>query len=148
MDIKICQLPEKLTTNVSCQLKFWPFVSCQLTPSRPSWEFTPIFFFYKLFIATGIFRRLNFFRYQPKWIYCEFSFTPIWRPFWKRSDFGTSRDATSQVWKADLLLLLIRGKHAKLLFINENDKERKTLCCSMMSKIKKGSASVLKYERK
>ena len=59
-----------------------------------------------------------------------------------------SRDATSHVWKADLLLLLIRGKHAKLLFINENDKERKTLCCSMMSKIKKGSASVLKYERK
>ena len=47
------------------------------------------------------------------------------------------------MWKADLLLLLIRGKHAKLLFINENDKE--TLCCSMMSKIKKGSASVLKY---
>ena len=45
-------------------------------------------------------------------------------------------------------MLLIRGKHAKLLFINENDKERKTLCCSMMSKIKKGSASVLKYERK
>ena len=39
-------------------------------------------------------------------------------------------------------------KHAKLLFINENEKERKTLCCSMMSKIKKGSASVLKYERK
>ena len=42
-----CQLPEKLTTNVSCQLnfrryvscqlKFWPFVSCQLTPSRPSY---------------------------------------------------------------------------------------------------------------
>ena len=59
-----------------------------------------------------------------------------------------SRDATSQVWKADLLSLLIRGKHAKLLFINENDKERKTLCCSMTSKIKKGSASVLKYERK
>ena len=22
---------------VSCQLKFWPFVSCQLTPSRPSY---------------------------------------------------------------------------------------------------------------
>ena len=22
--------------NVSCQLKFWPFVSCHLTPSRPS----------------------------------------------------------------------------------------------------------------
>ena len=22
--------------NVSCQLKFWPFVSCQFTPSRPS----------------------------------------------------------------------------------------------------------------
>ena len=41
------------------------------------------------------------------------------------------------MWKADLLLLLIRGKQAKLLFINENDKERKTLCCSMMSKIKK-----------
>ena len=34
-------------------------------------------------------------------------------------------------------MLLIRGKHAKRLFINENDKERKTLCCSMMSKIKK-----------
>ena len=39
--------------------------------------------------------------------------------------------------RQDLLLLLIRGKHAKLLFIHENDKERKTLCCSMMSKIKK-----------
>ena len=25
-------------TNVSCQLKFWPFVSCQLTPSTPSVE--------------------------------------------------------------------------------------------------------------
>ena len=46
MDIKICQLLEKLTANVSCQLnfrryvscqlKFWPFVSCQSTPSRPS----------------------------------------------------------------------------------------------------------------
>ena len=34
-------------------------------------------------------------------------------------------------------MLLIRGKHAKRLFINENDKERKTLCCLMISKIKK-----------
>ena len=34
----LCQLTVKPKANVSCQLKFWPFVSCQLTPSRPSCE--------------------------------------------------------------------------------------------------------------
>ena len=32
-----CQLSVKF--SAICQLKFWPFVTCQLTPSRPSWEF-------------------------------------------------------------------------------------------------------------
>ena len=48
--------------------------------------------------------------------------------------------------RQDLLLLPIKGKHAKLPFINENDKERKTLCCSMMSKIKKVVLQCLKYK--
>ena len=32
----LCQLTIKPKANVSCQLKFWPFVSFQLTPSTPS----------------------------------------------------------------------------------------------------------------
>ena len=32
----ICQLTVKPKANLSCQLNFRPFVSCQLTPSRPS----------------------------------------------------------------------------------------------------------------
>ena len=44
-------------------------------------------------------------------------------------------------------MLLIRGKHAKRLFINENDKERDPMLFNDVQD-KKGSASVLKYERK
>ena len=37
-----CQLKFRLFVSmVSCRLNFWPFVSCQLTPSRPScWSAT------------------------------------------------------------------------------------------------------------
>ena len=44
-------------------------------------------------------------------------------------------------------MLLIRGKHAKCLFINENDKDRDPMLFNDVQD-KKGSASVLKYERK
>ena len=52
------------------------------------------------------------------------------------------------MWKADLLLhASVRGKHARRLFINENDKERDPMLFNDVQD-KKGSASVLKYERK
>ena len=44
-------------------------------------------------------------------------------------------------------MLLIRGKHAKRPFVNENDKERDPMLFNDVQD-KKGSASVLKYERK
>ena len=34
----LCQLTVKPKANVSCQLKFWPFISCQLTASIPSFD--------------------------------------------------------------------------------------------------------------
>ena len=46
----VAQLTVKPKANVSCQLKFWTFFSCQLTPSTPSTSVLCLDLFFRLIV--------------------------------------------------------------------------------------------------